>query len=62
MVMCCAVASGDRQAHRALSDNPVGAWLACHISDKTANQMGGPPLPVSLNSLRLGVEGNAVRT
>lgn len=31
--------------------------LACHISDKATNQMGGPPLPVALNSLRLRVDG-----
>lgn len=31
--------------------------LARHISDKATNQMGGPPLPVSLNSLTLRVEG-----
>lgn len=31
--------------------------LVCHISDKATNQMGGPPLPVALNSLRLRVDG-----
>lgn len=55
--MHSALASGDRQTRRALSDNPAGVLSGLsHVSHRATNQTGRPPPPVSLALWTMTVE------